>query len=472
MKKLLLTLAAALVLATSPAIAQTAAELLQKGIYTQETLGDLDAAIKIYRQIVASASETRVYAAQAQYRLGVCLLRKGNRSEAEKALSQLIEEYPDQKDLVAKAKELMPSGLKLLPAPWRSGEILELAVRLESGLAVGTMLYSVEAASASGRPIWQFKTANHLVTGITTLSRAEAEQESMKPISSFWNAPPLGVARAVYQERRVQVEPQGKPVRTVEIDNSVFDNEEYVWVMRRLPLAVGFKATPEVFSSLGGRSINLALEVTALEEVQTPAGKFRAYKVHLEPVKQNFWIGADGDRYLIKFDTGTVSAELAGVMRADTLPVRYEETALGLSVTAPAGWLFRKYAQMGGDKTTALLDPEAGGVVRLFAEQSPAGGPDLGAVLRKHAEEKMQERSRAAKGYKARPESWQISSVNGLPALSYIADYEEAGKKMAEQLTWVRSSSVNTLFIVRTDGEAFPSLRARVEPIVESIRIK
>ncbi len=49
--------------------AQTLTELLQKGIYTQETVGDLDAAIRIYQQVIAgtqAASELRV---QAQRRL-------------------------------------------------------------------------------------------------------------------------------------------------------------------------------------------------------------------------------------------------------------------------------------------------------------------------------------------------------------------------------------------------------------------
>ena len=43
--------------------AQTAAEQMQKGIYTQESAGDLDGAIAIYRQIVNSGSSPRDTAA-------------------------------------------------------------------------------------------------------------------------------------------------------------------------------------------------------------------------------------------------------------------------------------------------------------------------------------------------------------------------------------------------------------------------
>jgi hypothetical protein len=58
--------------------AQTFAELLQKGIYTHETVGDLDGAIRIYQQVIAGAppasevrvqAERRLRAAQAQRHL-------------------------------------------------------------------------------------------------------------------------------------------------------------------------------------------------------------------------------------------------------------------------------------------------------------------------------------------------------------------------------------------------------------------
>ncbi|MEE9269625.1 MAG: hypothetical protein V3V49_05120, partial [Candidatus Krumholzibacteria bacterium] len=62
----------AMVLASSlPAPAQSASDLLEKGIFTEETVGDLDAAIKIYEKIVAEGDSHRTYAAQAQYRLGM-----------------------------------------------------------------------------------------------------------------------------------------------------------------------------------------------------------------------------------------------------------------------------------------------------------------------------------------------------------------------------------------------------------------
>ena len=75
-------------------VAATAAEslsvLLQKGIFAEETEGNLDAAIKIYEGIVKDGEANRSVAAQAQYRLGVCLVKKGKHDEAEAAEQMLF----------------------------------------------------------------------------------------------------------------------------------------------------------------------------------------------------------------------------------------------------------------------------------------------------------------------------------------------------------------------------------------------
>src|SRR5262249_44255278 len=107
------------------AAAQPSSDLLQAGIYNQETLGDLNAAIRIYRQIIASDSTMRVYVAQARYRLGTCLMRKGDRQGATEAFLAVIRDYPGQRELVARARENLPRDNTLLSAPWSETEVAE-----------------------------------------------------------------------------------------------------------------------------------------------------------------------------------------------------------------------------------------------------------------------------------------------------------------------------------------------------------
>src|SRR5205807_724401 len=94
-------LTTALLLAAST-FAQTVTELLQKGIYAQETSGNYDEAILIFRQIVNSASGQREIAAQAQYRLAQSLIQKGDLSTAAVEFQKLASTYPDQQALISK----------------------------------------------------------------------------------------------------------------------------------------------------------------------------------------------------------------------------------------------------------------------------------------------------------------------------------------------------------------------------------
>ena len=75
--------AIAVVLCGSVGSAQTAATLLQKGIYTHDTLGDLDAAIKIFEQVIAAAPAGSELRTQAERRL-----------TAAKAQRKWVQEHP------------------------------------------------------------------------------------------------------------------------------------------------------------------------------------------------------------------------------------------------------------------------------------------------------------------------------------------------------------------------------------------
>jgi hypothetical protein len=81
--------------------------LLEKGIYQEETVGDIDAAMKIYQQIGDQAKSVRGAAAQALYRLGGCYLKKKQNLEAMRVFNALLASYPDEKDLAAKTRRLI-----------------------------------------------------------------------------------------------------------------------------------------------------------------------------------------------------------------------------------------------------------------------------------------------------------------------------------------------------------------------------
>jgi hypothetical protein len=97
----ILVFAVAMVPFAAAGSAQTIAEQLEKGIYAQETASDTDEAIRIFRQILGSAPAQRGVAAEAQYRLALALLEKGDMNGSAVEFQRLAASYPEHKDLIA-----------------------------------------------------------------------------------------------------------------------------------------------------------------------------------------------------------------------------------------------------------------------------------------------------------------------------------------------------------------------------------
>src|SRR4051812_25554526 len=111
--KTLLTVLATAILALVAVSSRgaSASELLEKGIYAEETKGELKAASEIYQQIVADPAADRALVAQAQLRLGLCQLKLGNKPQAISALDRLTQEFPDKERLLAIVGNQMPQLL-------------------------------------------------------------------------------------------------------------------------------------------------------------------------------------------------------------------------------------------------------------------------------------------------------------------------------------------------------------------------
>ena len=121
--------------------AASAAEALEKGIYAEETKGELKAAAELYQQIVDDPDASRSLVAQAQLRLGLCQLKLGNKPQAISALERLTQEFPDKDKLLTMVEQQMP---QLLDEMLRQielnyiqevdrGELMETALRAMVG---------------------------------------------------------------------------------------------------------------------------------------------------------------------------------------------------------------------------------------------------------------------------------------------------------------------------------------------------
>jgi len=83
---------------------ESAKQLFEKALHLEETKGDLEKAVEVYKRIVAEFPGERVLAAQSFYHLGLCYEKLGLR-DAQKAFQNVIEAYPDQTETVRLARE-------------------------------------------------------------------------------------------------------------------------------------------------------------------------------------------------------------------------------------------------------------------------------------------------------------------------------------------------------------------------------
>lgn len=345
---------AMLMFASLPANAASPAEALEKGIYNEETTGNLDEAIKHYRQVLSDAQKTEGLAAQAQYRLGRCLNKQGKKKAAVEAFKTLIRKYPDQKELVAKAQNMLPGQLKLLPAPWKSGERLTLTMMLPGGQRIGIIGCAVKAGRRDGKAVWEMGVRRYIAGGMNSgVSSVVIDQESNRPITTAWDHTLLGAASAEWSNDKVVITKTTKDGKqetsTVEFDSPFYSNDQWMFGFRQLPMKVGYKSeVPVRVSFTGGNAIGIEVEVTKKEQVKTPVGTFDCFKVETN-IGQTFWISDTPERYMAKFAGGGVEALLTSIDHDK--PVKLWNEKLKIAATVPAGWFH--YASMSSNDETS-----------------------------------------------------------------------------------------------------------------------
>ena len=146
------------VLITSAALAKSASVLLQEGLYAEEVDGDLDAAIKIYAQVIKDGSGQRSHIAQAMYRQGMCYLKKQQEQQAKLVFDELLADYSDQTKIISKVKPLLQELSNADPAALMPPDTLAYVEIGSPGKQVETILNMLEGTplenplSAIGAP--------------------------------------------------------------------------------------------------------------------------------------------------------------------------------------------------------------------------------------------------------------------------------------------------------------------------------
>ncbi|HEX3719994.1 MAG TPA: tetratricopeptide repeat protein [Verrucomicrobiae bacterium] len=461
--------------AALPALADSPSDLLEQGIYSEETKGDIDAAVLLYQKVIAQAKEDQAVAAQAQYHLGACYYKKQDYTNANAAFEEVVKDYPDQTNLVARARKYLAGANTVLlqPAPWTDGEVMRLDVNLAGGLKVGFVEYTVNAGETNGQNVWKF--ASHMeAAGNQSVSHVVVDAATLNPLSSVWKHTLLGEVFAVYYPDHVELVTTGKDeTNKLEFEGSVIDNEEAVEWMRCVPFADGYKNSQQVLTTLGDHVVTTKYEVTGPEQVQVPAGTYEAYKVVLN-IGQTFWYSSDPKHYLVKFEAGGAVAELTGVTgRTPGERTSYTDPTFGFSLSAPPGWLFDKDDSGKVDRAGVnIIDPQGLATSSLLVMRKSSLNDQETNSVRKAMEAGAVEQAKMFKDFKIRPDSWKEFTLAGNPAASVVCDYTDGKTPAVSYHTWGFDSSNSVHFDVYVHASDFDAFHPKIDAVINSYQTK
>jgi hypothetical protein len=455
--------------------APTVSELMELGVYSEETKGDVDAALLLYQQVVADVTASQTLAAQAQFRLAMCYDKKRDFAAATSAFEKLIRDYPKEKDLVSLASEYLADGAALLPAPWSDGEVVEFDLKMPTGMKVGFGRYSVNAGESDGHKTWRF--GSLIVAGPTTWSQLDVDARSMRPIKSDWKNQMAGTIASTFCRGRAELKIKGAEPKTIELPGIVYDNDECLQVIRRLPLAPGYTTTISVLVGSAGMVVPVQLSSAGPEKVQVPAGSFECHKVTLTIANttQTLWYTTDAHRYLVKFDACGVIAETTSIKQGGPAQrVSMTEPNLGYSVSAPSGWLIKNEPNPDSSRRPTLLVVDDRGVTATIVkiELQKNFTPATLASPRTFAEFQIKMGSTYPMDTTLRPDSWRETTVEGQPAVSFVCDHVKGEIKLAVLSTCALVNGTTVDISCYLPPEELEAFRPQYEALVASYRSK
>jgi hypothetical protein len=248
------------------------------------------------------------------------------------------------------------------------------------------------------------------------------------------------------------------------------DAEALVFHMRLLPLAVGYKTTLTTLPFLLGYGTPKPAElvVSGVEPVQTVAGKFNCYKLSFASLGQTFWIGVDGARPLVKFQSAKVEAELVKVWG----PTVFNDA---LSFLKTAGWLPKNLTtDRGGPTGYAFAASPAnspfqqlGVHVEMRRIYTPAA--EIEPALQRACPDRAKELSSDSQERSVRPGSIRTVRFGSYPAVSCVIDLPSPSKSGEFDL-WVASNSLILRFHRDVDRD-LPVFLWMFEPVLNGIKL-
>jgi tetratricopeptide (TPR) repeat protein len=404
---------------------------------------------------------------------------------------------PIPEELIAQAKSINAAGkqaapnqsftkpVKIEPAPWQDGEAMRLKLNTPAGMEIGTLIWTAKKVHESQKDLWRIESFTKVpMANMEQYTRVDAGMEDFLPVFGRTKNGSNDF-KADYEQGKVKLTTiinEKESARSFPINGTAYDNEEALYLIRRMPLAKDYRGSFQIFPVQSGAPAECRIFVVEKEKVTVGAGTYDCYKVNLavyagtiKALEHTLWFSADEHKYLVKYDAGSAIMELAEVSQLpQDQPVKFSDKEADISLTVPAGWFFYKDPTPREAKYSLyLLPPEMKTwAVLMKLDLSGLEKATIKTTVQQIVDGDIEVLKGFFKNYTVRKDSMKEIKVSGLPAIRYAADYEDKGQKKVEYRVYIRGKSQVYWFVFRIDKDQFENNQSEFDSIVNSFEAK
>lgn len=500
MSKTWLLIATLLTLCIAPfANGKTISIQFQEALFIEETEGDIDAAISQYQEILKNidpnlelTEEDEQTISKVNYQLGLCYLKQGNKEKAKEQLMKLLSDYNCHNTVVNQARNLLQEinpefasqnrEVNLLPEPWGKYEHMRHKLYAQNGGEIGLLIYEIKKKIEKGLSVSKITTSEILPydyfpkeTGVTVLNN------NFKPLNSFTQYGPNNRSSAIYNGNKITYTSvkNGKESRNeTKVELPVFDNEQTLYLIRRLPLKVGYRDSAMVFSNSNGMSVKGELHVDAIEDVNTEFGTLNCYRAKVnssmqgtQNFEQTVWISTDSRRLIAKVITGKTTFKLVSVNNSSSSSETINDEDMDIILPLDKGYHIYDSPSTGPfDAAYQIYSPETMVYSRIWSLEPKNRKSDSEFV-----DNQIRLLGKHWKKFKVQRGTRINTTINGINAIQFVADvqyHEKSPNNMIEYCTYFLTDKRVHCLIMRTDKNHLPQVKAKFDEVIEKVQLK
>lgn len=202
--------------------------------------------------------------------------------------------------------------LSLLPPPWPDGERLEMKIiSPEDCKPLGHLVFSADTLDANNRSIWRIESNRFFSRDNTReFTRVDALRDSFIPVDAITRNK-YGDYNTAYGQGsltlKIKKDGRSSPSKT-RFSEPVYDKEQILHLVRRLPLKTGYKTSLKVFSATDNTIARCRIEVAdQIENLNWAKGllpcfviDIKAYVMFIKVEEHRLWISTDARRLPLK----------------------------------------------------------------------------------------------------------------------------------------------------------------------------